>query len=146
MNLLRLTLALTLTALAASPVARAADSASVHAILINASNKKGGVDSRLSAYEAELRRNLPFNTFRFAGEGTVTVGATGKSTLRLPGGNHLNLDGSRRGNTVHLKVQWMNGAKVVINTTLTLRPGVPAVLGRRGGDDGETPVVLVIAN
>lgn len=124
----------------------AADSASVQALLISASNAKGGSDPKLASYEATLRRNLPFNTFKLTGEGSASVASGGKSSLALGRGHQLELQHERgKGGGIHLKVQWTSGNKTVINTSLTLQPGVPAVLGRRGDDDGEVPVVLLIA-
>lgn len=124
---------------------QAAEGASVQALLISASNQKGGSDARLAAYETTLRRNLPFNTFRLDGEGTAAISAGKSASLALGRGHKLELQSEGGGGGIRLKVQWLNGTKVVMNTTLTLQPGVPAVLGRRGGDEGEVPVVLVIA-
>lgn len=116
---------------------------SVRAILINASNKKGGVDRRLEAYGAELRRNLPFDTFQQVGEGNTSVPHLGRATVLLAGGHRLELE-DEPGEGIRLKVYWMTGSEVVINTTLTLNPGVPGVLVRRGANDGDVPVVLLI--
>ena len=124
----------------------AADSTSVHALLISASNQKGGSDPKLSGYESTLRRNLPFDTFRLTGEGSTAIASGGRSSVALGRGHRLELQSEKGGGSgIRLKVQWMDGNKVVMNTTLTLQPGVPAVLGRRGGDEREVPVVLVIA-
>jgi hypothetical protein len=125
--------------------ARSADGTSVHALLISASNAKGGSDPKLAAYESTLRRNLPLTTFRLVGEGNAAVPSGGKSTVALGRGHRLELQNEKGGGGIRLKVQWTNGAKTLINTSLILQPGVPAVLGRRGDDDGEVPVILLIA-
>ncbi|MEO6246275.1 MAG: hypothetical protein ABIQ12_12650 [Opitutaceae bacterium] len=155
MRLIHFTLTLTLAlAPAALPLvapaanapkaAKGAKVSSVHAILINASNTHGGVDRKLAAYEADLRRNLPFDTFRYATEGTVALPNKGRSTITFAGNHRLELeDDPSEG--LSLKVFWMNGSEVVIRTTLTLNPGVPAVLIRRGASDGDVPVVLLMA-
>jgi hypothetical protein len=122
-----------------------ADGASVQALLISASNAKGGSDPKLAAYDATLRRNLPLNTFRLVGEGAAAVPAGGSSTVSLGRGHRLELQHEKGGGGIRLKVQWINGGKTLINTSLTLQAGVPAVLGRRGDDDGEVPVILLIA-
>lgn len=129
------------------PALTARDAATtVQAILISASNRPGGVDPRLSAYAGELRRNLPFTSFRHAGEGTARL-SPGSTSLTLANGHRLELEGGRAGRGgIQVKVQWLQGNRVVMTTTLNLQPGIPAVLGRRGGDEGETPVVLIIAN
>lgn len=122
----------------------AADSVSVHAILITASKGKGGSDPRLADYEATLRRTLPFDSFKFAGEGSASVSGGGRATVSLGGGHRLELSsGDRAGSGVKVRVQWTNGGREVLSTSLTLQPGVPAVLGR--GGEGEVPVILLIA-
>ena len=124
---------------------RSADGASVQALLISASNQKGENDRRLSAYESTLRRNLPFDTFRLTAEGAATVRAGARTRLNLGRGHHLELEAEPgRGPGIRLKVDWMSGSRTVMSTSLTLQPGVPAVLGRRGGDDREVPVILLI--
>lgn len=123
----------------------AADGASVDAILIIASTQKGNSDPRLAKYEATLRGNLPFESFRFAGEGAATVSAGGRSTLTLGRGHRLELEGEKSsGRGIRVKVRWLDGGRELMETLLVLQPGVPALLGRRGGE-AEVPVVLVIA-
>jgi len=129
-----------------SPAIRAADNASVRAILITATNLKREADPKLAPYEAELQRNIPLSSFRYVGEGTTAVTAGGKAVIALERGNRIELEGERSGGRgIRLKVVWQSGRTVVMNTTLTLQPGVPAVLGRRPSGDGETPIILLIA-
>jgi hypothetical protein len=131
-----------------APAASAPKSAkgthTVSALLINASNKKGGVDRRLETYGAELRRNLPFDTFQFVSEGSASLPEGGRGTVTLAGGHRLELE-DESGEGIRLKVYWMTGSEVMISTTLTLNPGIPGVLVRRGAKDGDVPVVLLIA-
>ena len=124
--------------------ALAAEAVSVRAILITATNQKREADPKLAAYEAELQRNLPLSSFRYVAEGSTTV-AGRPASLSLGRGHQLELEGDKSGGAIKLKVVWRNGSTVVFDTSLTLRAGVPAVLGRRPSDDGETPIVLVIA-
>lgn len=124
----------------------AADGASVQALLISASNRKGAPDPKLAEYEPTLRRNLPLDTFRLTGEGSAKLAPGAQASVSLGQGHRLDLQSEKGdGPGIRLKVQWTSGSRVVMNTALTLQPGVPAVLGRRGGDDGEVPVVLLIA-
>lgn len=133
-------------AFAALPVAgHAAESASVRAMLIIASTAKGPSDPKLAPYEETLRRTLPFESFRYAGEGAATVASDGKATLTIARGHRLELEGEGGGGRgIRVKVRWLDGRREVMTTGLTLQPGVPAVLGRRGSE-AEAPVVLVIA-
>ncbi len=124
----------------------AADNATVRAILINATNLKREADPKLAPYEAELQRNLPLSSFRYVGEGAAAISAGGRATVTLAGGHRLELEGERSGGRgIRLKVQWLSGRAVVMNTVLTLQSGVPAVLGRRPSNDRETPIILLIA-
>ena len=145
MRLIQLTLALMLTTIALPLDTNAAAAGSVHALLISASNQKGGSDPKLAEYESTLRRNLPFDTFRLTGEGSTAIAGGGRASISLGRGHRLELESEKGGDGIRLKVQWMSGSKSVMSTSLTLKPGVPAVLGRRGGDEGEVPVVLLIA-
>jgi hypothetical protein len=140
-----LTSLLLFAAVALPQWARAGETTSVHAILINASNAKAAADPKLAPYEAPLQRNLPESSFRYVAEGTASVSGTGHATLSLSRGHRIELDGEKGAGGIGLKVQWMNGNTVVMSTSLTLQPGVPAVLGRRPSGDGDTPIVLLIA-
>lgn len=146
MKLVPFILAVALGLSALSPATRAADNASVRAILITATNLKREADPKLAPYEAELQRNIPLSSFRYVGEGTTAVSAGSKAVIALDRGNRIELEGERSGGRgIRLKVVWQSGRSVVMNTTLTLQPGVPAVLGRRPSGDGETPIILLIA-
>lgn len=125
--------------------ALAAQGASVHAILITATNQKAPADPKLAPYEAELQRNLPLSSFRYIGEGSAQIAQGARGAISLGRGHRLELEGEKAAGGIKLKVLWKNGGNVVMDTTLTLQPGSPVVLGRRPGDDGETPIVLVIA-
>ncbi len=153
MRIIPLTLALVLAAVALSPAApaapapksaKSAKSVTVHAILITASNKKGGIDRKLAPYEAGLLDNLKFDTFRYVTEGTASLPNGGRATITFAGNHRLELEDDP-GEGLSLKVFWMNGSEVVLRTTLTLNPGVPAVLSRRSAKDGDVPVILLIA-
>ncbi len=146
MRLIPFVLAYGLALLALRPDTHAADSSTVRAILITATNLKREADPRLAPYEAELQRNLPLSSFRYVGEGSTAVAAGGKAVITLERGNRIELEGERSGGRgIRLKVRWQSGRTVIMNTALTLQSGVPAVLGRRPSGDGETPIILLIA-
>lgn len=145
MRIIPLVLVATFAAVFGVRPAVAADGASVDAILIIASTEKGNSDPRLAKYEATLRGNLPFESFRYAGDGSTSVSAGGRATLTLGRGHRLELEGEKSsGRGIRVKVRWLDGGRELMETMLVLQPGVPAVLGRRGGE-AEVPVVLVIA-
>lgn len=143
-RLIHLTLALALAALAFPGAAVAADTTSVRALLINASKGGGGSDPRLAPYEATLKRTLPFDTFKLAGQGSANLAGGGDAAISLGGGHRIELAaGEKSGRGIRVRVEWTHNGRTVMATSLTLQPGVPAVLGR--GGEGEVPVVLVIA-
>jgi hypothetical protein len=136
--------ALLLLALGFLPLsARAADRTSVQAILVLASGAKGPADARLAAYESELQRNLPESSFRWSGEGSAQVSPGAKATIALGGGHRVELEGARGG---AVSVSWFHGGNKMIGTTLTLQPGVPAVLLRRPSGHADVPLVILVAH
>ncbi len=144
MRIIRSTLFLILTALALQPAAYGADTTAVHAILITASNEKAAADPKLAPYEAALQRNVPESSFRYVAEGSARVPAGGHATLALGRGHRIELE-NEKGGGLRLKVQWFNGANVVMSGTFNAQPGVPFMLGRRPSGNGDVPIVLVIA-
>jgi hypothetical protein len=115
----------------------------VRALLVLASNQKGESDARLSAYAPNLRRVLRFETYRLAGEATANLSSPGKGSLSLGRGHSLNLETQKAdGGGVRLQVSWQEGGRMLMNTGLVLRPGVPSVLG--GPSSGKTDEVFAV--
>lgn len=136
---------LLLACLLSAVPARAAEAIALHAILVTATNDKTGSDPKLAPYEAELQRNLVFSAFRHAGEGSARLSGGKATTLALPGGHRLEIEGTKSGETSRLAIKWMQGSTVLMNTQLQITPAAPAVLVRRGDKDSEVPVVLLFA-
>lgn len=110
--------------------ARAAERTSIQGILISASNDKGETDRRLSSYEPTLRRILRFESYRFLGDDNTSLDVPAKGHLSLGEGHELEIETeSSDGKSVHLRVRWSKGGRVLMNTGLVLRAGIPAVLG-----------------
>lgn len=144
MNALRILLALLLVS-AAGSVARAAEQANIRAILVTASNEKGQSDRRLAAYEPTLRRILRFESYRYVGEGSTTLAVPAQGPLSLGDGHRLDLRTESVGpNGIRVNVSWSDGDRVLMQSGLSLRPGVPAVLGGPRKGDGEVYAVIVI--
>lgn len=142
-RLIHHTLALLLGLAVLSSAALAAEGASVRALLISASKGKGASDPQLAQYVDNLKSTLPFDTFKLAGQGSASVSAA--ATINLPGGHRVQLsDASRSGDTIKIRVEWTQGNRQIMATSLTLQAGLPAIIGR-GSGEGEVPVVLLIA-
>jgi hypothetical protein len=125
---------------------RAADRASVQGILISASNERGETDGRLAAYEPTLRRILRFESFRFLGEDSASLGVPARERLSLGHGHQLEVETERaEGRGIQVRVRWVSGGRALMNTGLVLRPGVPAVLGGPAtGHKGEVYAVILV--
>ncbi len=130
--------------------ARAAEAAHVRAILVQASNQKGGSDARLAAYEPTLRRILRFESYKLVGEGSASLGS-GAGSVSLGQGHVLALEAEsgggrgKGGGGVRVKVDWKINGRSQIDTGLVLKPGVPAVLGGPASGNGEVWAVILVA-
>jgi hypothetical protein len=125
--------------------ARAADRTAIRAILVVASNDKGPSDKRLAAYEPTLRNILRFESYRFLGEGSATLDIPAKGALSLGQGHRLEVETENADKrTVHLRVGWFDGGRVLMRTVISQRPGVPTVLGGPSRGNGEVYAVIVI--
>ncbi len=147
MNTRRLTLTLLALFLAAglAPLARAAERASIHAILIAASNGDGPSDRRLAPYEGNLKRVLRFSKYRHVGEGGTTLDVPGGGRITLGRGHALELEADGgKGPQVRLRVNWTDGGSTVLNTGLSLAPGGLTVLGGAAGEGDEVYAVIVM--
>lgn len=121
-----------------------ATSVGIRAMLVVASNGEAEHDARLANYEPTLRRLLRFECYRLAGEGSSTVPMPGSNSLGLGGGHRLELEAADYGaGQTWTRVRWIEGHRLLMDTILIMRRGVPAVLGgpTRGG---ETLAVILI--
>ncbi|MBP8256919.1 MAG: hypothetical protein KAX37_06300 [Opitutaceae bacterium] len=122
-----------------------ASAAEITALLVTASKAPGPSDPQLKPYEATLRRILRFESFRLVGEGNARLSAPGKGQIDLGSGHQLLLEVAGE-NSGRIDTTWRHGKRVLMRTGLSLRPGVPAVLGGpETGKRGEVYAVIVIA-
>ena len=142
-----LTVSLLLATISAPLAVRAAEGASVRAILIIATQEKAPADPRLEPYESTLQRNLPERSFRYVGQGSASVaGKDSQASISLGNGHRVELvGGNKDADGILLKVRWLNGRTLVMNNSFTFHPGVPVVLGRRPRGNGDVPIVILIA-
>jgi len=132
---------LALAALAAAPALRAADRASVQAILIIASKDPGQTDRRLAPYEGNLRKNLRFESFKFVSEGSAGLDVPGEGRIGLGRGQDVSLEAeSLEGRSLRFKFRWQN-----IDSGVKLPPGVPAVyVGAQTGNGDDAYALMLI--
>lgn len=120
-------------ALALPGAVRAAEATSVRAILVIASNEKGGTDPKLAPYERALRNVLRYESYRAVGEGATSVPGGGKASISLPAGNRVDLQADA------------SGVKVLrAGQAIPLGRGSPVViLGGPAGKSGDTYAIIV---
>lgn len=117
----------------------------LRAFLVIASKQAGPTDGRLAPYEPTLRRILRFDSFRLIGEGSTDLASSGNPKISLSNGHTLEL--TPDGKAGRLGVKWQSGGRSLMSTGLSLRPGVPAVLGGpSSGKEGEVWAIILIAN
>ena len=147
---MRLIFLLTCLAVVSPPLAHAqrGGGTAVRGVLVAASPSTGATDERLKPFESTLRRILRFESFRFLGEGRASVATPGNATVMLGQGHRLELH-TEASNDDRLRVQvdWIERGQSLMRTGLSLRRGVPAVLGGPArGEGGEVYAVIVVAD
>src|SRR6478736_5650383 len=144
-TILRLALLFVALAIPLASARAAGASASVQGILITASNEPGKTDARLASYEPTLRRILRFQSYHYVGEDRANLAVPESGNLALGDGHQLEVTTEHAdGKSVQVKVRWTAGGRNLMNTGLTLRPGVPAVLGGPSTSNGEVYAVILI--
>jgi hypothetical protein len=122
-----------------SAAAANAGAGRVRVILIVASNEKGAVDPKLADYDANLRRILRFESFRWVAEGVAAVPGSGSATVSLAREHRIELAADGRA----VRATWFEGARRVI--ALALPEGRPSVLGGPPwGDRGEVSAIILV--
>lgn len=118
----------------------------VQGTLVVASNKAGRTDDKLAPYEPNLKKVLRFESYRSAGDGTAQLAMPGVSSIPLGSSHRLELEGlAVDRNLVRVRVKWFRGREEVLNTTLRLNRGTPAVLGGPPAEGaGEVYAILLI--
>ena len=141
MKTLRYFFAALLFALAGALLASPARAGTLHAVLLIASPKPGPTDPRLAAYEVPMKRVLRFNSYIFQGSDTATIGQNTRAELVIGQGHELVVETGE--NPLALRIRWAAGG---LNTGITVRPGVPVVLGgsSTGKNNGEVYAVILM--
>lgn len=133
--------------LAAAPLAalaplRAAGPAApvpFRALLILAGHSGQASDPRLKSYEAQLRRLFKFPHYAFLGEARQALPLEQPASLSLAGDFSVQVTLSPAAPTSpkwRAELTWRRKDDVLIRTSLTLSPGVPAILGGPSHADG----------
>lgn len=122
-------------------VTRAADSVTVHGLLISASNEPGESDPRLSAYAANLKRILRAESLHLVGEDSAALAVPSNGQLSLGGQGVQISTESADGRTVLLRARWGS----VRQDYVIQRGGGTTLLIGPTGKRGDVFAVLLIA-
>lgn len=107
-----------------------AQQVNLNATLILASSEGSGIDPALKAYESNLRRLFKYKSYRVQGRSAARVSLPGDATINLGSGHRLTLSSQASGGgKIRLSIRWSDGRRTLINTTLNMTKGVPALLG-----------------
>ncbi len=128
-------------ALAAVP----ARAATLRAVLITASTEPGETDPRLATYEVTLKRVFRFQSYTYQGSDTAELQPGRPAELLIGQGHEMTVEPGD--NPLALRIRWTDAGRALMTTGVTLRPGVPALLGgpRTGNAPGEVYAVILVA-
>jgi hypothetical protein len=144
MKTLRFLLTALVLGLAAAGSAATARAETLQAVLLTASPEKGPTDPRLATWEVTLKRVLRFNSYTYQGSDTVAVGANTRESMIIGQGHELFVETGS--SPLSVRIRWTSGGRLMMNTGLTVRPGIPAVLGgpSTGNAPGEVYAVILV--
>lgn len=119
----------------------------IQGILVIASDKAGPPDESLAPYEPTLRKILRFESYRKAGEGTVSFKVPGSGVITLGGGHRIEMKSEESSSwQVRERIRWVQGDRVLQNTVVVLSRGLPVVLGGpSAGKPGEVYAIILVS-
>ncbi len=136
----RICIMLALLALSVGSVA--AQTVTMEAMLIQASDRPQAMNQRLDKVEYRLRRVFQFEHYGFLGESRTALTLPSQTTVSLGHGYTLWVNATGRDGRVRAEIQWRRGSEVLLSTTVSQKRGVPAVLGGPPHDGGTLILVL----
>lgn len=125
--------------------ALAADAVNIRATLILGTNDGGGVDGQLRQYERNLKRVLPFDTFKQQGAGSANVTPPGEANIGIGDGHVVHARVEEAGDGKYrIAARWTKGDHAYINTTVVASSNRPTVLGGPSANGGNLILLLVV--
>lgn len=128
--------------LLAGAFAVCAETVSLEAMRILASNEPAPLDRRLERVEYQLRPLFRFEHYRHLADSSVAVNLPGSATLALGDGHYLAVNATARDGKVRVEVRWMRGQESLLSTAVNLQRGKPVILGGVPQGDGKLIVTL----
>ena len=145
MNYLRWLAAFTFATIAGTSAFGATDYR-VSAILFVASAEDKPSDAKLTRFEAELKRILRFQSFKFVGEGAATPDRDGKLQITPSAGHkiQLKLDSSKE-RRVGMTLLWHRDERLVLDQAVSPHIGKPTIfIGPAADGSGAVFGLIVI--
>lgn len=125
-------------------VAQGADSINIRATLILGSNEGGGVDASLHQYERNLKKVLPFDTFKDRGSSRASVAVPGSNIIGLSREHDVSVKVDPAGNGKYrISAQWKRSGHTLVNTTVVASKDRPTVLVGPSSGDGRMILLLI---
>jgi len=122
-----------------------AESVSVSATLILASNDGQGVDASLKQHERALKV-FPFNTFKKIGDGRVQLSLNESKSISFGKGQTVTISYlAKEGNQYRITTNLKQGAKTLVKTTVLANKGKPNAQGANNSG-GSVPILYWVAN
>ena len=117
----------------------------LQAVLVLASSEARSSDKRLHKLQPHLRELFNFASYRHIAESRATLPPSGKVVLDLDKSYRLEVESSPAdGDRIRVRVRWSDRAQVLLNTTLILTRGTPALLGGPAARRGKGRMMLVL--
>jgi len=123
------------------PVAHA-ETVSVDAMLIHASDRPAALDTRLDKIEYRLRRMFRFEHYGYMGGAQALLTLPSSTTLSLGHGYTLQIQATSSKGRVRADLEWKKGNQSLMKSTLAQSRGVPAILGGPPHDGGTLILIL----
>lgn len=125
--------------MASAPKAQAI---TMQATLIEASNQAAQPDPHLKDYTPNLQRIFRYNSYRMISRNTTKCDVPGAGAISVAG-HHIKFNTQPAdGNRVRLAIDWVQGKKLLMKTTVTANRAQPTVLGGPSTDNGKLILVL----
>ncbi len=125
-------------------LASAADNINIRATLILGSNEGGGVDPSLHQYERNLKKVLPFDTFKDQGSSRASVSVPGSNIIGLSGEHDVSVKVDPAGDGKYrISAQWKRSGHTLVNTTVVASKDRPTVLVGPASGNGRIILLLI---
>ncbi len=125
-------------------VALAAETISIKATLILGSNEGGGVDASLHQYERNLKKILPFDTFKDKGSSRANVSVPGSNIIGLSEEHDVSVKVDPAGDGKYrISAQWKRSGHTIVNTTVVASKDRPTVLVGPASGNGRVILLLI---